>query len=224
MGFSREEYWSGKLFPSPGIFLSQGPNTDLWRCRQVLYCLSHQGSPSTKNEKKMNNTQWITISRWWLTSSTRLQALREAKLMRRARWKPGLSACDNFLAKDKVGKPHWAGNFLFFLILTGAFLSVSFYCFQRILRCPFSIVLTVLNPYFPSGLNWESFDCLQWETFVHFPWFKKKFPNKNSKALKIFQSILASKQTSKKEPLISNYLISKQTLIISQLLWKPYII
>ena len=29
MGFSRQEYWSGLLFPSPGIFLSQGLNSHL---------------------------------------------------------------------------------------------------------------------------------------------------------------------------------------------------
>ena len=28
-----------------GIFLTQGLNLDLMHCRQILYCLSHQGSP-----------------------------------------------------------------------------------------------------------------------------------------------------------------------------------
>ena len=28
-----------------GIFLTQGSNPDLPRCMQILYCLSHQGSP-----------------------------------------------------------------------------------------------------------------------------------------------------------------------------------
>ena len=28
-----------------GIFLTQGPNLGLLHCRQILYCLSHQGSP-----------------------------------------------------------------------------------------------------------------------------------------------------------------------------------
>ena len=54
--FSRPEYWSG--FPSPGdvpfsrrrsllqgIFPTQGLNPDLPNCRQILYQLSHQGSP-----------------------------------------------------------------------------------------------------------------------------------------------------------------------------------
>ena len=34
MGFSRQEYWSGVTLPSP-----------LRHCRQILYHMSHQGSP-----------------------------------------------------------------------------------------------------------------------------------------------------------------------------------
>ena len=41
MGFSRQEYWSGLPFPSPGIFLTQGSNPRLLLCRQILYILSH---------------------------------------------------------------------------------------------------------------------------------------------------------------------------------------
>ena len=33
---------------SRGIFLSQGSNSGLPHCRQILYCLSHQGSPYLK--------------------------------------------------------------------------------------------------------------------------------------------------------------------------------
>ena len=40
MGFSRQEYWSGLPFPSPGISLTQGSNSGLLPCRQILYCLS----------------------------------------------------------------------------------------------------------------------------------------------------------------------------------------
>ena len=45
VGFSRQEYWSGLLFSSPGIFPTQGLNPGLLDCRRVLYCLSHCGSP-----------------------------------------------------------------------------------------------------------------------------------------------------------------------------------
>ena len=48
MGFSRQEYWSGLLFPSPGIFLSQGLNSHLllllhWQTDSLL--LPHLGNP-----------------------------------------------------------------------------------------------------------------------------------------------------------------------------------
>ena len=43
--FSRPEYWSGYPFPSPGVFLTQGSNPGLPHCRQILYQLSHKGSP-----------------------------------------------------------------------------------------------------------------------------------------------------------------------------------
>ena len=41
----RPEYWSGKPFPSPGIFPNQGSNPGLPHGRQILYQLSHKGSP-----------------------------------------------------------------------------------------------------------------------------------------------------------------------------------
>ena len=47
IAFSRQEYWSGLPFPSPGDL--PDPEIDprtlcLLRCRRVLYLLSHQGS------------------------------------------------------------------------------------------------------------------------------------------------------------------------------------
>ena len=47
MGFSRQEYWSGLPFPSPGIFPTHGSNLSLlyvlhWQAGSLL--LSHQGS------------------------------------------------------------------------------------------------------------------------------------------------------------------------------------
>ena len=48
MGFSRQEYWSGLPFPSPGNLPTQGPNPDVPHCRGTLYHLSHQGSPKKK--------------------------------------------------------------------------------------------------------------------------------------------------------------------------------
>ena len=43
MGFSRQEYWSGLPFLQE-IFPTQASNKRFLRCRQTLYCLSHQGN------------------------------------------------------------------------------------------------------------------------------------------------------------------------------------
>ena len=46
MEFSRSEYWSGYQYPLlQGIFPTQGSNPGLSHCREILYQLSHQGSP-----------------------------------------------------------------------------------------------------------------------------------------------------------------------------------
>ena len=45
MEFSRQEYWSGCHFLFQGIFPTQGSNLGLPHGRQILYHLSHQGSP-----------------------------------------------------------------------------------------------------------------------------------------------------------------------------------
>ena len=42
--FSRQEYWIGMSFPSPGALPDPGSNLSLLHCRQTLYHLSHQGS------------------------------------------------------------------------------------------------------------------------------------------------------------------------------------
>ena len=42
MGFSRQEYWSGLPFPSPGDLPDTGIKQGLLHCRQMLYPLSHQ--------------------------------------------------------------------------------------------------------------------------------------------------------------------------------------
>ena len=47
MEFSRQEYWSGH-FLLQRIFLTQGSNPGLPHCRQMLYHLSHQGSPTVR--------------------------------------------------------------------------------------------------------------------------------------------------------------------------------
>ena len=66
MGLLRQEYWSGLPFSSPGDLPNQGSNWGLPHCGQILYCLSHQGSPKvqcalynvcTRVKKILNHTQ-----------------------------------------------------------------------------------------------------------------------------------------------------------------------
>ena len=46
MGLPRQEYWTGLPFPSPGDLPDPGLNSGLLHCRWILYCLSHQRSPT----------------------------------------------------------------------------------------------------------------------------------------------------------------------------------
>ena len=45
MEFSRQEYWSGLPFPSPGSFPTQGSNLGLPHCGQTLYPSEPPGNP-----------------------------------------------------------------------------------------------------------------------------------------------------------------------------------
>ena len=44
MEFSRQEYWSGLPFPSPGIFLIPESSSGLLHCRWTLCYMNHRGS------------------------------------------------------------------------------------------------------------------------------------------------------------------------------------
>ena len=55
MGFSRQEYWSGLSFPSPGDIPNPGIESCL-HCRQMLYPLSHQESPTGEEGRAITNT------------------------------------------------------------------------------------------------------------------------------------------------------------------------
>ena len=46
MGFTRQEYWSGLPFPSPGDLPNPGIKLNLLHCRKILYHLGHQESPN----------------------------------------------------------------------------------------------------------------------------------------------------------------------------------
>ena len=51
MEFSRPEYWSDSLSLLQRIFPTQGSNPGLPHCRQILYQLSHKGSPEKRKRE-----------------------------------------------------------------------------------------------------------------------------------------------------------------------------
>ena len=53
MGFSRQEYWSGLPFPSPGDLPAPGSDPGLPHRGQTLCCLSHSGSPVSTTRTQM---------------------------------------------------------------------------------------------------------------------------------------------------------------------------
>ena len=65
MGFSKQEHWSGLPYPFQGIFPTQKSNPSLLHCRQILYCLSHQGSQNVHAEyimwQAMLDDSWAVI-------------------------------------------------------------------------------------------------------------------------------------------------------------------
>ena len=61
MGFSRQYYWSGLPFPSPGDLPNPGSNLSLPHCRQTLYCLSHQGIYINRDLKDILVVQWLRL-------------------------------------------------------------------------------------------------------------------------------------------------------------------
>ena len=66
MGFSRREYWSGLPFSSPGGLPAQELNPSVLHCRQILYRLSYQGSPSSL---KATPKQWLIRVGGWIPQS-----------------------------------------------------------------------------------------------------------------------------------------------------------
>ena len=81
MEFSRTEYWSWYFSLPQGIFPSQGLNLGVLHYRQILYQLSHKGSPIDRvpkeiwmevhnttqegEEKQMQKTKWLGLTNCW---------------------------------------------------------------------------------------------------------------------------------------------------------------
>ena len=57
--------WAGIPF-SRGIFLTQGSNPHLLHCRQILYHLSHQGSPGNRGRKFQ---RMVSYSNMWIRAA-----------------------------------------------------------------------------------------------------------------------------------------------------------
>ena len=74
MEFFRQEYWSG-LPTSPGGLPDLGIDLGLLHCRQILYHLSHQGSPTW--EHQFSSVQLLSHVRLYVTPWT---AARQASL------------------------------------------------------------------------------------------------------------------------------------------------
>ena len=53
MAYFRQEYWSELPFPPPGDLSDPGIEPGLLHCRQILYYLSHQGSPYRRKGSHM---------------------------------------------------------------------------------------------------------------------------------------------------------------------------
>ena len=62
-GFSRQEHWSGWPCPSPGVFWTQGLDSDLLSCTLILLPLT------TREAWSGNNHHFISFSSWRLSLS-----------------------------------------------------------------------------------------------------------------------------------------------------------
>ena len=61
----------GSLYFLQGIFLTQGSNPGLLHCRQILYQLSHQGSPWYRDKSARIQDRLVRL--WLLISNTEMR-------------------------------------------------------------------------------------------------------------------------------------------------------
>ena len=96
-GFSRQDYWSGLPFPSPGDL----PDPGIPHCRQMLYLLSHQGSPS-----------WVgmcLIQNNWLLFTGCCCCCQVASVVSNSSRPHGLQPTRLLRPRDSPGKSTWVG-------------------------------------------------------------------------------------------------------------------
>ena len=72
MEFSRQEYWSGLPFPSPGDLSNPGIEPCLLHCKADLYHLSHQVSPLRKEHYGKDVRLW---AHWRSNITVRYEAV-----------------------------------------------------------------------------------------------------------------------------------------------------
>ena len=88
MEFSRQEYWRGLTFPSlHGVFLTQEWNLGLLLCRQILYQLSYEGSPSHILIKLFKNislwkNEWTIITENKIVNATNLMFSKKGQILK----------------------------------------------------------------------------------------------------------------------------------------------
>ena len=96
MEFSRPESWSGQPFPSPGDLPTPGIEpTCLPHCRQILYQLSHKGSPSEISEISQSQKDKHHVLLFiWGTRTAKLTETENRRVAAKGRqaWDMGLSA------------------------------------------------------------------------------------------------------------------------------------
>ena len=61
MEFSRQNTAVGCHALLQGIFPTKGLNPVLWHCRQILHCLSHEGSTWGKGRQPVLSSLWVKI-------------------------------------------------------------------------------------------------------------------------------------------------------------------
>ena len=149
MKFSRPEYWSDSHSLLQGIFPTQGLNPGLPHCRQILYQLSHKGSPrilewvaypfSSRSSWPRNSTGVSCIAgRFFITWALKPSLLHTATLLsfskkkfKRTQQRPSLTQCPlkplsclstfSFMEKKKI-----CSDICSFLLFLNPHLTFSF--------------------------------------------------------------------------------------------------
>ena len=68
-GFSRQEHWSGLPCPPPGDLPNPGTNLSLPHCRQILYHMTHQGSPNSLLKWNESLSVRLFVTPWTIQST-----------------------------------------------------------------------------------------------------------------------------------------------------------